>query len=122
MTPRLLLALLQPLLALLLLAGAPAAGRGAAEGASFVRIERALESVGLTRAGAEHEAGQAEIRGVPERSGGGDDGPAPASTAVTPHDVALDRARFIRIGLSAYPTAPPSHRPCAAPPTGPPSA
>lgn len=33
----------------------------------------------------------------------------------------LDRARFIRIGQVSHPTAPPSHSPCAAPPTGPPS-
>ncbi len=33
----------------------------------------------------------------------------------------IDRARFIQTGRASYPTAPPTHPPCAAPPTGPPS-
>ena len=32
----------------------------------------------------------------------------------------IDQARLIENSQAAYPTAPPSHRPCAAPPTGPP--
>ena len=34
--------------------------------------------------------------------------------------IVLDQARLIENGRASYPTAPPSHRPCAAPPTGPP--
>ena len=32
----------------------------------------------------------------------------------------IDHSRLIENGRAAYPTAPPSHRRCAAPPTGPP--
>lgn len=35
-------------------------------------------------------------------------------------DSVLDQARLITNSRTAYPTAPPTHRPCAAPPTGPP--
>jgi len=51
-----------------------------------------------------------------------DDHGSSAGSALAPVDVEalVDPARLIEISFAAYPTAPPSHRPCAAPSTGPP--
>jgi hypothetical protein len=48
-------------------------------------------------------------------------GPDWRSLPASPGELTLDRVRFIRIGQVSHPTAPPGHRPCAAPPTGPPT-
>jgi len=120
MNARLLIALFQPLLALLLLAGEPAAVRGALDDAAFVRTDGSLKIVGLAKSNAARESDESEFRGLPERSDR--DGPDPVAAPTDLPRPIFDRARIIRIGCSAYPTAPPSHRPCAAPPTGPPSA
>ena len=118
MNARLLIALFQPLLALLLLAGEPAAVRGALDDAAFARSEDSLKIVGLVKSNAARESDESEMRGLPERSDG--DGLDPVAVPADLPRLILDRARIIRVGCSAYPTAPPSHRPCAAPPTGPP--
>jgi len=85
--------------------------------------ERSPASPGLARARQEHKhkAGEAQRRGLPEWSNG-DDGPGPAAAGPAAPDSILDLARATQIGRSAHPTAPPSHRPYAAPPTGPPVA
>ena len=120
MNARLLIALFQPLLALLLLAGEPAAVRGALDDAALARSEDSLRIVGLVKSNAARESDESEVQGLPERSDR--DGPDPFAVPADLPRLILDRAQIFRIGCSAYPTAPPSHRPCAAPPTGPPSA
>ncbi|WP_162820345.1 hypothetical protein [Microvirga calopogonii] len=114
---RILLALVQPLLALLLIAGT-----AQAQPCLFEDKDRngAVErTLGVT---ADVFAPLEEFSvGLQAPAAGGDDHrdagvvlPAGAPTVV------LDQARLIRVGRAAYPHAPPSHRPCAAPPTGPP--
>ena len=113
---RLLAALIQPMLALLLFAGMPVAG------ADQVRAGPLLQAAERLMAPADSLTVRVDewrdvASAVAERSDG-DDTPEAILTAgaVAP----LDRARLIRIGRSVYATAPPRYRPCAAPPTGPP--
>jgi hypothetical protein len=121
MTTRLFVALLQPLLALLLIAGAPLMAHGGSEGPRVEIVDTSFKSLGLARERADQDENRAAAdRGDRDRLDG--DGPEPIATLTAPCESILDRARIIRIGRSSYPTAPPSHRPCAAPPTGPPLA
>jgi hypothetical protein len=113
-------ALLQPLLALLLLAGAPAAERVPGGHSAFVRVlEGSINALALLpdRTESHENLGQGELD-QPD----GDDGPDHLVLTTEASHQVLDRARIIRIGRASYPTAPPSHRACAAPPTGPPFA
>jgi hypothetical protein len=117
--PRLLVGLLQPLLALLLIAGMPPAepdrmGHGA-------RI-RAIESPWKVFDPFRGQMGQwiVEAQAQPNRIDG-DGGPDLVLLPSEP-EIVLDLARLIETGRASHPTAPPSHRPCAAPPTGPPLA
>ena len=51
----------------------------------------------------------------------GDDSPGDGSVLpVAALMIVLDQGRLIEASRAAYPTAPPSHRPCAPPSTGPP--
>jgi hypothetical protein len=114
-----LLRVLQPLLMLLLLAGVPGIdGARAGDGRLVQAVDLGAKALWHHRDRAtEAETALAEPR--PDRL---DDGaPEPAALGSRPAWAALDRARLVRVGRAAYPTAPPSHRPCAAPPTGPPS-
>ncbi|MGO4525272.1 hypothetical protein AB4097_10465 [Microvirga sp. 2MCAF35] len=113
---RILLALVQPLLALLLIAGTAQAQPCFLEDRDRNgAVERTLSLTGDVIApllddfavrpqgpasGSDHDSGPILPAGAPA--------------------IVLDQARLIRVGRVAHPTAPPSHRPCAAPPTGPP--
>ena len=115
--PRLLLGLLQPLIALLLLAGVPLAEAGRTENGARARlIERSFKLVVLDR----EQAGRQQFRaqGVAERLDG-DGGPVPA-LPVCPTPVGYDSGRALAIVPAGDDTPPPRHRACAAPPTGPP--
>ena len=121
---RLLIGLLQATLAILLLVGVPEAGRirsdhGVLSGA---RLEVALKAIEQSRERADLDA---EAWANLDRLEGGEGDSSDLSSALLPSrgfGLVLDQARLIRIGRTSYPTAPPSHRPCAAPPTGPPLA
>jgi hypothetical protein len=108
--------LIQPLLALLLLAGAPVGTVARSDGTFMRGIERAAEGVAGPR---ERAVVACPSLSEPERLDG--DSLQIHVLAASPQ-VAIDRARSIEIDRPSYPTAPPSHRPCAAPPTGPPLA
>ncbi len=118
MTPsRLLIGLLQPLLALLLLAGVPLPGGGHAPDARVAAVESIAKGYALGR----ERLGATEL-GVPDDTAGGDDhraGDPPLATAVAAADAAFaqvpDRPR--RPAAPARPARVP-----AAPPTGPPFA
>ena len=117
---RFLAGLLQPLLALLLLAGAPARQEVRAGHEPIVKFLEAHGKVlGLTRERASGQIRQAP--GDPDRLDG-DDGPDRLPVASEPYGFDLDLARFIVIGRAYDPTAPPTYWPCAAPSTGPPLA
>ena len=116
-----LLALLQPLLALLLLAGAPGVEVARAPDGRLVRVvEAGSKPLWLYRERSAASS-RAETKAGPDRLDGDSRTPDPVAGAPAAFDLAFDRARLIRIGCVGYSTAPPSHRPCAAPPTGPPS-
>jgi hypothetical protein len=121
MPARLLLSLIQPLLALLLLAGVPSAELMRGQDGKLVRvIEAGSKTLWLHR---ERSAASSsvEAKAGPDRLDGDDKTPDPVVGAPDLLAFGLDRACLIRIGRACYPTAPPSHRPCAAPPTGPPT-
>ncbi len=119
MTARLLAALVQSLLALLLIVGAPTGESARAHAGAMVwQIESGLQGQN-TRHEPVNPADPAELWAWPEAPDVGD-GPEPLSASLAATPVLLDLARLLRIGRVAYATAPPSHRPCAAPPTGPP--
>ena len=121
MPARLLLSLLQPLLAFLLLAGMPSAEFVRAQDGRLVRvIETGSKSLWLHRERSTASS-SLEAKATPDRLDGDAKTSDPIAGAPDFVVLALDRARLIRIGRACYPTAPPSHRPCAAPPTGPPS-
>ena len=115
---RILAGLLQPLLALLLAAGVPAVPEqaGHAALAHFAKSHAKLLWVGAKSAG---ERG--ETRSDAEPSGGAD-GSDPIAPAASTPEPGFDR--LARTGCPRLPDRPVplSHRPCAAPPTGPPSA
>ena len=111
---RILLALAQSLLALLLMAGTAQAKPCLIDdrdrlGASEITLALSGDVIEPL------ERVPADLQAVP----GGDDAPGSVLPGVTP-SVVVDQARLIRTGCIAYPNAPPSHRACAAPPTGPP--
>ena len=113
---RILLALLQPLLALLLMAGVSQAEPCLILDERGWTIESSSDAAGIW----EDRAGRASMAVQPSSDQDDDDhGPG---HVLHPPAVALviDEARLIENGRAAFPTAPPSHRPCAAPPTGPP--
>ncbi len=103
------------MLALLLLAGVPALEPDR-HGPRVHGVERILalaaaaqKDAGEWRAGDRAEADRFE----------GDDTPKAALAAPSP--ALFDRAHAIAVGCAFDATAPPRHRACAAPPTGPPS-
>lgn len=116
-----LLALLQPLLALLLLAGAPNVEVARAPDGRLIRVVEAGSKPLWLHRERSAASSRAEAKAGPDRLDGDGKTLDPAAGAPAAFDLALDRARLIRIGRVGYSTAPPSHRPCAAPPTGPPS-
>jgi hypothetical protein len=113
---RILMALLQPLLALLLMAGA-----AQAEPCLMVD-ERAWTLAEASEAASTWDERTDKVSLIVEPSSDTSDSDHAAGYVLPPAEpvLVLDQARLIRIGRVAYPTAPPSHRPCAAPPTGPP--
>ncbi len=111
--------LVRLILAFLLLAGPLAAERMRVSG-SDRSTDRTLTILGLDPE--QILADVVEPQDDPERSNG-HSGPAWLTLALAPgfDDLLLNWARSVRVSRSSCPTAPPSHRPCAAPPTGPPS-
>jgi hypothetical protein len=113
---RILLAFLQPLLALLLIAGA-----GQAE-PCLILDERdwSVASSFDTASTWDDPADEVSLALQPS-SDRDDDDHGFGALLLSPEAVlVLDQARLIENSQASYPTAPPSHRPCAAPPTGPP--
>jgi hypothetical protein len=113
---RILLALVQPLLALLLLAGSAQAEPCLLEDWDRTyTVESALLSGDWI---VPSEDAPPIMQAAPER---GDDGPGDGSVLpVAALMIVLDEGRLIEMSRAAYSTAPPSHRPCAPPSTGPP--
>jgi hypothetical protein len=109
--------LVRLLLAFLLLAGPLAAERMRVSG-SDRSTDHTLMILGLDPE--QVLADLVEPQGDPERSNG-HSGPAWLALAPGFDDLLLDWARRVRVSRASCPTAPLSHRPCAAPPTGPPS-
>ena len=119
---RLLIGLLQTTLAILLLAGVPETGRARSDhgGLLDARTEVTLKAIEQFRDRADLDA---ETLADVGRIEGGDGDSTDLSTALLPSRAfVLDQAYLIRTGRTSYPNAPPSYRPCAAPPTGPPLA
>ncbi len=112
---RILLALAQSLLALLLVTGA-----AQARPCLFDDRDR-IEALESTRSLSDDLVAPREDPSLSlwATFSGGEDDAGPALPGVAPA-IVLDQARLIRTGCVAHPNAPPSHRPCAAPPTGPP--
>jgi hypothetical protein len=115
---RILAGLIQPLLALLLMAASPSAHYGQTDGdwTSLVHDMVAVLAADQDRA-ADH--GSAYLSDPDEFSGG--DGPDPFLLSFV-EKPAFDGARVIETSHSSYASAFSSHRPCAAPATGPPHA
>lgn len=118
---RLKLSLLQPLVVLLLLAGVPNVEFERTQDGRLVRVVEAEFKPLWLHPKRSAASSRVEVKAGPDRLEGGDKTPNPAVGAPEASELGLDRARLIRISCVGYPTAPPSHRPCAAPPTGPPS-
>ena len=121
---RLLVGLLQATLAVLLFAGTPASERARSDGSVLlpVAIEVTLRAIDHSRerGRADHDA---QARADLDRLGdGADPDQLDALLGNQAFRLVPDRAYLIRVGRTSYPTAPPSYRPCAAPPTGPPLA
>ena len=111
---RIIMGFVQPLLALLLMAGMAQAEPCLFDDRDRTRvIEHTLDAVSILA----DDVIQAEQIASDDAEKGGGFGYAllPSWTGIV-----LDRARLIENDRAFYPTAPPSHRPCAAPPTGPP--
>jgi hypothetical protein len=113
---RLLAALIQPMLALLLLAGVPVIEPDRV--GSSPRVHAVERVFALAKASGEEAGEWRQDAGAAAERLDGDDTPDAVSAVFA--SAPLDRASLIRIGRSFYATAPPSHRPCAALPTGPP--
>jgi hypothetical protein len=111
---RILQALLQPLLALLLIAGA-----AQAESCLILDERNWTLASSLDPASSwEDWTDQALVAAQP--SSGSDD-PGFGYALHSPEAAfVIDQAKLIENGRAAYPTAPPGHWPCAAPQTGPP--
>lgn len=112
---RILLAFAQSLLTLLLVTGPAQAGP------CLFDDRDGIEALESTRSLSDDLVAPREDPSLPLRAtfSGGDDDAGSVLPGATP-TIVLDQARLIRTGCVAYPNAPPSHRPCAAPPTGPP--
>ena len=115
---RLLAGLLQPLLALLLLAGSPADALSPEARLLVHGIETAPKAIGAQRSGA---AIPADTLIEPTRSVNEDGWAGTAVGAKSPLPV-RDLGRLTEISRPAYATPQPTHRPCAGPSTGPPLA
>jgi hypothetical protein len=104
------------MLALLLVAGVPLVGPSSGTAQQIQAVERIVAVL----APSDEAAGEwhREAKADQDRFDGGD-GPDPILVPQIRFNL-VDQARFIRIGCDFQPNAPPSHRPCAAPPTGPP--
>ena len=113
---RLLAFLIQPMLALLLLAGVPAVEPDR-QGQRVQVVERLLV---LATASHGDAAEWRQDEGTATERFDGDDGPDPAVFLPT-RPRFIVRADGIAVGCDFDATAPPRHRVCAAPPTGPPS-
>jgi hypothetical protein len=113
---RILLLLVQPLLALLLLAASAQAEPCLLEDRDRTyTVESALPSGDWI---VPPEDASLIMQAAPVS---GDDGPGDGSVLpVAALMIVLDQGRLIETSRAAYPTAPPSHRPCASPSTGPP--
>ncbi|MBO1908040.1 hypothetical protein J4G37_24505 [Microvirga sp. 3-52] len=111
---RILRALLQPLLALLLIAGAAQAEVCLALDERIRTIASSSDMASIWEDPSDETSVAAPPSSSPYDPGFGH--------ALHSPDVAfvLDQAKLIESSRAAYPTAPPLHRPCAAPPTGPP--
>ncbi|HEV2557227.1 MAG TPA: hypothetical protein VGU45_01245 [Microvirga sp.] len=112
---RLLALLIQPMLALLLLAGVPALEPDR-QGHRVQGVERILA---LATAAHEDAGEWRSDRSAETERFEGDAPPKGILTAFAP--LRLDLALAIAVGCAFDATAPPRHRACAAPPTGPPS-
>jgi hypothetical protein len=112
---RILMALLQPLLALLLMAGA-----AQAEPCMMMDEREWVFNGSLVTVGSwDARADKVSVL-VPPSLDRDDDHGAGHVLPTSKTALILDQARLIRNSRMAYPLAPPSRRPCAAPPTGPP--
>jgi len=111
---RILRALLRPLLALLLIAGATQAE------SCLILDERNWTTASSldTTSSWEDWTDKASLAAQPSS---GHDDPGVGYALHSPEvSFAIDQAKLIENSRASYPTAPPCHRPCAAPPTGPP--
>lgn len=109
------LALLQSMLVLLLLAGV--------SGMEPIRSNAGLQDQVVERLSVIALADESTSEWRQEAKRGRDriEGDGPDQADLGPARPRLiDRGRIIAIGCDFAPNAPPSHRPCAAPPTGPP--
>lgn len=113
---RILLALLQPLLALLIVAGAAQAQPCLIEEERLWTVASSLEAARTWS-----ERTDKPIAALQPSAAQADDHDYGSLIPLPETWPVLDEARLIENGRAAYPTAPPSHRPCAAPSTGPPS-
>jgi hypothetical protein len=117
LTRRVSASLLRPLFVLLLVAGSLTAERVRAADRALRAIDESFRVLGVDcERTLEHTA---DARGEPERHDGDD---PPTWLAVIGHAVEAvpDGVRCSRAARAAYPIALARHRPCAAPPTGPP--
>ena len=111
--------LLQVLLALLLVAGVPSVEPDRPGHGTRIRaVEGALKVLDPSHGKTSQWIVEAQAQ--PDRSDG-DGGLDPVLLPCGP-EIVLDLAKLIQTGHASYPTAPLSHGPCAAPPTGPPHA
>ena len=118
-TRRVSASLLRPLLVLLLVAGSLTAERIRAADRMLRAIDESFRVLGVDREQTlEHWA---EARSEPQRHDG-DDPPAWLALIDHPVEPVPDGVRPSRAARAAYPIALARHRPCAAPPRGPPLA
>jgi hypothetical protein len=110
---------LRSLLALLLMAGPLTAQPVRAANGSFDASDDPINTLLLAQEQALDDI--VETQSEPDHFDS-DTGPGWSAVLAGPVERILDRTRSIRIGRVSYPAAPPNHRPCAAPPTGPPLA
>jgi len=113
---RILLALLQPLLALLLIAGEAQAEPFLIQDERSWTIASSLDTASTWNDRADEASGTAQSSSDRDDDDHGFGYLLPSREIV----LVIDQARLIESSRTAYATAPPSHRPCAAPPTGPP--
>jgi hypothetical protein len=108
--------LLQPLLALLLLAGVPLPGGAPVADARVAAVETLARGLAAQR----DRVGGVEIASPDDPAGGDDRASAPPSLAFTPLILAAPASR--RADPPPGPAPARSHRACAGPPRGPPFA